>query len=229
MRVLGLDTSTLMSTCAVIEDGKLLGEYSFNMDMSHSERLVPLIKVMLEELNLKIEDIDLYGVSVGPGSFTGLRIGIATMKSFAHVFDKPIVGVSTLKAMAYNLPFNEVIVPMIDARRDRVYSGIYGFDGCEFVEMNEPGILYIKDLNDYTKDYDNLVVLGDGSIEYEDSIRKSLGDKVKFATVGTMDCRAVSIAELALKMYEDGRVDDYYSLAPEYLRPSQAEREKGKR
>ena len=96
MRVLALDTSTLMSTCALIEDDKLVGEYSLNQDMSHSERLVPMIKEVLGNLNLKIEDIDLYAVATGPGSFTGLRIGVATMKAFAHVFDNPIGGGSSL-------------------------------------------------------------------------------------------------------------------------------------
>lgn len=229
MIVLGLDTSTLMSTCAVIKDGRLLGEYSFNMDMSHSEKLVPLIKSMLKELNLNIGDIDLYGVSVGPGSFTGLRIGIATMKGFAHVFDKPIVGVSTLEALAYNMPFNKVIVPMIDARRERVYSGIYGFEGNELKENSKPDILYIKDLKNYVQEYEDLVVLGTGSLEYEEEIKTTLGEKVRFATVGSIDCRAASVGALALSKFKDGLEDDYYSLAPEYLRPSQAEREKDKK
>lgn len=229
MIVLGLDTSTLMSTCSVIKDGNLLGEYSFNMDMSHSEKLVPLIKNMLEELKLSIEDIDLYGVSIGPGSFTGLRIGIATMKGFAHVFDKPIVGVSTLEALAYNMPFNEVIVPMIDARRERVYSGIYGFEGNELKEISKPDILYIKDLEKYIQEYEEVVVLGTGSLEHEEEIKNTLGKKVRFATIGSIDCRAASIGALALNKFEKGIEDDYYTLAPEYLRPSQAEREKDKK
>ena len=81
MKVLGLDTSTMMATCAVINDERLLGEFSLNQDMTHSERLVPMIKEILDNLNMKVEDIDLYGVAIGPGSFTGLRIGAATIKA----------------------------------------------------------------------------------------------------------------------------------------------------
>ena len=103
MKVLGLDTSTMMTTCAVLDDENLLGEYSLNQDMTHSENLVPMIKEILDNLNLEVSDIDLYGVSIGPGSFTGLRIGIATVKSLAHVFNKPIVGISTLEGLAFNL------------------------------------------------------------------------------------------------------------------------------
>ena len=100
MKVLAVDTSTMVSTCAVLDDEKILGEYSLNQEVTHSENLVPMIKEMLYNLGLKASDIDLYGVATGPGSFTGLRIGIATVKSLAHVFDKPIVGVSTLEGLA---------------------------------------------------------------------------------------------------------------------------------
>src|SRR5699024_3340131 len=122
-----LDTSTHMATCAVIDENRILGEYSLNQDMTHSEKLVPMIKEVLDSLDLKVSDIDLYGVSIGPGSFTGLRIGVATIKAFAHLFDKPVVAVSTLEALAFNLPYNETVVPMMDARRDRVYTGIYSW------------------------------------------------------------------------------------------------------
>ena len=104
MKILALDTSTIMTTCAVLDENQVLGEYSLNGDMAHSEKLVPMVKEVLDSLGLKIEDIDLYGVTKGPGSFTGLRIGVATVKAFAHLFDKPIVGIATLEALAFNLP-----------------------------------------------------------------------------------------------------------------------------
>lgn len=230
MKVLGLDTSTLMTTCGVIDENILLGEYSLNQDMSHSEKLVPMVKEVLDNLKLKVEDIDVFGVSTGPGSFTGLRIGIATIKAFAHIFDKPIVGVSTLEALAFNLPYNDVVVPMIDARRDRVYTGIYKWEGEILITIMEPTVMEIDTLLDLLdKDYKNIVVNGDGSLLFKERILNKLKNKVRFATLGQNMCRASSICELALIKYKKGIVDDYFTLAPDYLRESQAQRELNER
>ena len=128
MKILGLDTSTMMTTCAVMEDDILLGEFSLSLDMSHSEALIPMIGELLGNLGMKIADMDGFAVSTGPGSFTGLRIGLATAKAFAHVTEKPIVGVSSLEALADNMYGHSVVVPMMDARRDRVFSAIYTMD-----------------------------------------------------------------------------------------------------
>lgn len=225
MKILALDTSTLMATCAIIDGDILLGEYSLNQDMSHSEKLVPMIKEMLDSLGLKIEDIDLYGVSTGPGSFTGLRIGVATIRGFAHLFDKPLVGVPTLEGLAFNLPYNQIIVPMIDARRDRVYTGIYSFVDGKITTIMEPDVLEIDNLLKILEKYEKMVVNGDGSVLYKERIQSSLKGKVMFSTIGQNSCRASSIGELALIKYNEGHRDDYYTLIPDYLRPSQAERE----
>lgn len=230
MKVLGLDTSTLMTTCGVIDENILLGESSLNQDMSHSEKLVPMVKEVLDNLKLKVEDIDVFGVSTGPGSFTGLRIGIATIKAFAHIFDKPIVGVSTLEALAFNLPYNDVVVPMIDARRDRVYTGIYKWEGEILITIMEPTVMEIDTLLDLLdKDYKNIVVNGDGSLLFKERILNRLKNKVRFATLGQNMCKASSICELALIKYKKGIVDDYFTLAPDYLRESQAQRELNER
>src|SRR5690625_7708339 len=127
----------MISTCAVMEGNEIIGEYTINQNMSHSEKLVPMIKELLDNLNLRPKDIDLYGVALGPGSFTGLRIGVGTVKTLAHLFNKPIVGISTLEALAYNLPYNKTIVPMIDARRNRVYTDIYTCKGEELKTLKE--------------------------------------------------------------------------------------------
>ena len=225
MKILGLDTSTMMATCSVIDEERLLGEFSLNRDMSHSEKLVPMIKEILDHLNMKISDIDLYGVALGPGSFTGLRIGAATMKSFAHLFDKPIVGISSLEALAYNLPYNEIVVPMIDARRNRVYTGIYTWEDGILKELMAPDVLPMAELLNKLKDFDEVVINGDGILIHREIIKNTLGNRVKFATAGQNMCRAASICELAKIKYEMGEVDDYFTLAPDYLRESQAQRE----
>jgi len=224
LKILGLDTSTMISTCAVMEGNEIIGEYTINQNMSHSEKLVPMIKELLDNLNLRPKDIDLYGVALGPGSFTGLRIGVGTVKTLAHLFDKPIVGISTLEALAYNLPYNKTIVPMIDARRNRVYTGIYTWQGEELKTLKEEEAIEIEKLFEILDDYEDIVISGDGSQVYKDVIRENLGDRIKVATAGANICRASSICDLAKRNYERGLVDDYYKIAPEYLRPSQAER-----
>ena len=225
MKILAIDTSTLMATCAVIQDDILIGEFSLNQNMSHSEKLVPMIKEILDNLSLRIDDIDLYGVSTGPGSFTGLRIGLATVKGFAHLFDKPVVGVSTLEGLAFNLPHNEIVVPMIDARRDRVYTGIYSWENGRLKTIMEADVIEIDDLLEILDKYDKICVNGDGSKLYREKIGSALGDKVLFSTIGQNSCKAASIGELALLKYKDGHRDNYFTLVPDYLRQTQAERE----
>ncbi|NLW22143.1 MAG: tRNA (adenosine(37)-N6)-threonylcarbamoyltransferase complex dimerization subunit type 1 TsaB [Tissierellia bacterium] len=229
MKVLGIDTSTMIATCALIEDGRVLGEFSLNQEMSHSENLVPMIKELLDSLNLKVADIDLYGVAIGPGSFTGLRIGIATAKAFAHVYDKPIVGISTLEGLAFNLTFSGIIVPMIDARRNRVYTGIYRWEKGRLINILAPTIMEIEELLELLNNYDHIMVNGNGTYIHRDRILEVLKDKVEFAPIGLNECRAISIAELSLLKKDEKRDYNYYTLVPEYLRESQAQRElKGK-
>ena len=164
-------------------------------------------------------------MAVGPGSFTGLRIGVATVKAFAHIFNKPVIGISTLEALAYNLPYNETIVPMIDARRDRVYTGIYTWYNDTTKTIMEPTVLDINELLDMLEAYDEVVVNGNGSTLHRETIKSRLKDKVRFSTMGNNFCRALSVAELTLKKYRDGYADNFYSLVPEYLRESQAQRD----
>lgn len=228
MKILALDTSTLVTTCAVIEDGLLLGEYSLNLDMSHSENLAPMVEELLSGLKMSLKEIDLYTVALGPGSFTGLRIGLATMKAFAHVNNKPIVGVATLEALAFNLPNNRVIVPMIDARRDRVYTGIYSFLDGKLEIIKDEDVVEIDELLNELKGYDEIIVNGNGSSLYKDKLVEVLGEKVKFANMGNNLCRASSVGELGFIRYGEGVRDDYFTIIPEYLRKSQAEREFGK-
>lgn len=229
MRVLGLDTSTLMTTCAVLDDDKLIGEYSLSQDMSHSEKLVPMVKELLEGLNLKVKDIDLFAVTTGPGSFTGLRIGAATIKAFAHITNSPLVGISTLESLAFNLPYNKIVVPMIDARRERVYTAIYTWEDGKLVAIMEPCILEVSSLIKKLKDYDEVVVNGDGSIAFKEILIEGLKEKIKFATVGQTMCRASSLCELARMKYLNGQRDNFFTLAPDYLLETQAQRELNER
>ncbi|NLX61946.1 MAG: tRNA (adenosine(37)-N6)-threonylcarbamoyltransferase complex dimerization subunit type 1 TsaB [Tissierellia bacterium] len=226
MKVLAVDTSTVIATCAVMEEEKMLGEYSLDQKMSHSENLVPMIKEVLDSLKLKVSDIDLFAVAIGPGSFTGLRIGIATIKALAHVYNKPVVGVSTLEALAFNLSFNGLIVPIIDARRDRVYTGIYKWEEGILKNIMEPTVMEIDSLLDILiKEEDPIMMNGNGIFLHRQHIKDKLGDKVYFAKNIHNSCRALSVAELALQKKDKIEGTNYYNLVPEYLRESQAQRE----
>ena len=224
MKVLAIDTSTVMASCAVLDEENLLGEFSLNQNMGHSENLVPMVKTLLDNLNLKVSDIDLYGVALGPGSFTGLRIGIATVKAFAHVYNKPIVGVSTLEGLAFNVRANGVIVPMIDARKNRVYAGIYKWEDGYLNNIEEPTAVEIDELLEYLNaNYSNIMVNGNGIYIHREKIKDKLGDKVQFAPFIQNTCRAASIGELALLKREEGKLENCFSLVPEYIRQSQAQ------
>lgn len=229
MKVLAIDTSTVMASCALLDEENLLGEFSLNQNMGHSENLVPMVKTLLDNLNLKVSDIDLYGVALGPGSFTGLRIGIATVKAFAHVYNKPIVGVSTLEGLAFNVRASGVIVPMIDARKNRVYTGIYKWEDGYLNNVEEPTVMEIDELLEHLKEnYNNIIVNGNGIYTHREKIKDKLGDRVEFAPFIQNTCRAASIGELALLKREEGKLESYFSLVPEYIRQSQAQRDYNK-
>lgn len=225
MKILGLDTSTMMTTCAVMEDDILLGEFSLSLDMSHSESLVPMIKELMENLGMKIADMDGFAVSTGPGSFTGLRIGLATAKAFAHVTEKPIVGVSSLEALADNFYGHSVVVPMMDARRDRVFSAIYTMEQGEWKALLKPNAIEVTSLIDIINDnYGKAILLGDGATKYKKEFREKLGEKALFAPGNLNLTRASSVCRLGMVKLLRGQYDDMFSLAPEYLRDSQAQR-----
>lgn len=230
MKILGLDTSTLMTTCAVMDDDNLIGEFSLALDMSHSEALVPMIKSLLDNLNLKVEDMDGFAVSIGPGSFTGLRIGLATAKAFSHVTNKPIIAVSSLQALALNVVGQEIVVPMIDARRDRVFTGIYDLrEGCIKTILEADAIEVMDLIKILDQKQKPVFLLGDGAIKYKDIFIQELGDKAKFLQGHLNLSRASSVCILARERLKDGDVDNIYKLSPEYLRDSQAQRMKKKK
>ena len=226
MKILGLDTSTIMTTITLMDKGEIIGEYSLSQSMSHSEKLVPMVKTVLDSLDLSIKDIDLFATTIGPGSFTGLRIALASIKGFAHIYNKPVIGISTLEAMAFNLPYNEIVAPMLDARRQRVYTGIYSWKGNKLETIMGHDALEIEDLIDKLGKYNNIIVNGDGALLYKDLLKEKLGHRLRFAKPGDNMPRAASVCEIARLRYDNNEIeDDFFSLKPDYLRPSQAERE----
>ena len=126
MKILGVDTSTPIGSIALIENDNLVAEHTLDIVQAHSSRLMPAIDSVLKWGNITVNDLDGCAVGIGPGSFTGIRIGVATVKSICYALDKPIVGVSTLEAIAYNLRWsNSIICPLLDARRREIYGAIF--------------------------------------------------------------------------------------------------------
>ena len=223
MKIFAIDTSSGVASAALCDDDKLICEVTLNNKLTHSQTLMPIVKEVFDKSELSPEDIDLYAVAEGPGSFTGLRIGVTTAKGLAHAADKPIVGVNTLEAMCYNLPFCPYIIsPIMDARRGEVYNGFYRFVDGRIEEICQPRALPLTDcLGEIEKMGEKAVFVGDAVPVYKDEIRKILGDNALFAHQGVNMQRASGVAEAAkLK-----KPQNYFELVPKYIRKSQAERE----
>ncbi|KNF09622.1 tRNA threonylcarbamoyladenosine biosynthesis protein TsaB [Gottschalkia purinilytica] len=231
MKVLAIDTSSTVATVAIMDDEKLIGEYTINDKMTHSQKLMPIIRDIMKASDLNIDEIDVFGVSKGPGSFTGLRIGIATIKSLAHSVEKDVVGISTLDALAFNIPFsNGIIVPIMDARRERVFTGIYKWESGGLHIIRENMVIEVDELMKILKERpENIIFNGDGTLVYKDKIIKELGDKSIFAPKHANMARASSIAELTMAQAKEGKTESYLTLVPNYLRESQAQRELDKK
>lgn len=227
MKILAIDTSSIAATCAVMDDDKLLVEYTLNHKLTHSQKIMPIIKESLDSCGLKAEDIDIFAVAKGPGSFTGLRIGVATINGLAQATNKRVVGVSTLDALAFNLPYCEgIVVPVMDARRDRVFTGIYKWTSGNLHIIKEQTVLEVKELIEILDERPETVVfVGDGTLVYKDVFSDALGDKAIFAPKSANMARASSVAELAMARAKEGKTESFFELVPDYLRESQAQRE----
>jgi tRNA threonylcarbamoyl adenosine modification protein YeaZ len=226
MRILSMDTATEAVSCAIIDENKLLGEITFNFEKQHSIILMPIVDKLLTRTKLSLDSIDGFIISKGPGSFTGLRIGMATVKGLAFGVNKPIISVSTLDALAYNLSFTSgVICPIMDALRDNVYTGIYksSQDGISIIE--KPMVISIDDLINKLKDAcEPIYFVGDGTHKYFDKLKNNLPNCF-IAPVNLNLARASSLGELGMKLLKQGYKDDINTVAPIYIRKSQAERE----
>lgn len=230
MKVLALDTSSVAASVAVMDDDVLLGEYTLNHNKTHSQKLVPMIQQLLLNLELEPSDIDLFAVSKGPGSFTGLRIGIVTVKALAYALDKPVIGVPTLDVLAHNIPFcSHLACPIMDARNNQVYTALYEWDLAGQKRLTEYMGIKIEEMagiireNIGTKEQ-KVIFVGDGVRIYKPFFLKELGESCIFAPDNLLLQRASSVGEIALNSAYKNNNEDCFSLAPFYLRKSQAER-----
>lgn len=230
MRILSIDSATEAATCSVIEDDKLLGEITFNYKKQHSVILMTIIDNLLKNINKTINDIDGFVVSKGPGSFTGLRIGMATIKGLSQGTNKPFVSISSLDALAYNLAYTDgIICPILNALRGNVYTALYSFNNNKLERLTDYMVISLEELLSLLKEKNTSVTfIGDGVPLFKDSIKLSIPN-VKFAPTSLNVVKASALAELGLEKLLEGEYDDLYTSAPIYIRKSQAEREYEKR
>lgn len=226
-KVLALDTSSAVASVAVVDDEKILGEVTLNYKKQHSTILLPMIDRLLKSLDLKINDVDCIAATSGPGSFTGLRIGAATAKGLCHGAGKPLIGIPTLDALAFNMANAKgIICPIIDALRGNVYTAIYRWENGSLIKIIDYMAVSLEDLDRMLGEYDEYIIfLGDGIFVYKEEIIKRLGSRAQFAPISMNMQRASSVAALALARYKQGSFDNYLDFAPFYLRKPQAERE----
>ena len=226
MKILGIETATWVGSLAIVDNEGLIGEYTLTMNATHSGRLIPALNQLLKTADLDIAQVDALAVSLGPGSFTGLRIGVATVKGLALAANKPVVGIPTLDALAHNFRGVEsLICPMLDARKKEVYTALYRSKRSGAFDKETPDLAVSPELFLNTLD-ENVLFLGDGSVLYRGLIEEKMGSKAAFASPPMHYPRAASVAFLAL---EKAAVEDFLDVstfAPMYARPSEAERNK---
>lgn len=225
MKVLALETSTIAGSIAIADAGELIGELRINVKVAHAERLMNSVNWLLNASRLSVKDIDAFAVSIGPGSFTGLRIGLSTAKGFSYATNKPLVSVPTLDAFARTLPFcSSLICPMLDARKNEVYTGLYKWEGgmCKKI-ISETAVNPADFLKDMENIKETIVFMGDGTKIYKKLITDILKNKAIFAPASKMSPSASSVAEIALEKLKQGLTADPVSLTPFYIRKSEAE------
>ena len=222
MKILAVDTATTSCSVAVADDEDLLSEMTIDNDQTHSKHLTVLIQEVIRLAGISLSEIDGFAVTKGPGSFTGLRIGMSTVKGLAVASGRPVVGVSTLETLAMQSGSPDLLVcPLIDARRGEVYFAGYRFEQDRLFEQHEPqAVLPQKILSELQQ---LSVFIGNGAILYRQNIIDNLGDQAYFAPSGQHIIRAATVAMLGHKRFADGDVDEIESLVPMYLRKSDAE------
>lgn len=221
MKILAIESSAKTAGAAISCDGVLVAEFNLSTGLTHSETLMPLVDSVLKMAKVDIEDIDAVAVSNGPGSFTGLRIGLGTAKGLAMGVGAKTVGVSTLLALAHNiLPTDSIILPIMDARRGEVYNGVYKYSDGGIVTIKDARALPLLQLLDEFKG-ENVIFVGDAVPPYRDVIIEKMGKRAAFAPEHLVLQRAGSVAKAAQNL----PLIPAQELVPVYIRKPQAERE----
>jgi tRNA threonylcarbamoyladenosine biosynthesis protein TsaB len=231
MKILAIDSSSLTASVAIVEDELTIAEYTVNYKKTHSQTLLPMLDEIVKMTEQELGTIDAIAVAAGPGSFTGLRIGSATVKGLAQALNKPVVSVPTVDGLAGNLyGTDKLVCPVMDARRNQTYTGLYEFvkkeESYEMHCVEEQCAVDIKEMIDKINALGREVIfLGDGVPVFADIIREHIKMPYSFAPSTCNRQRAAVIGWIGMKLFSQGIYESAVAHAPEYLRLSQAERE----
>ena len=231
MKILALDSSGLVASAALVEDDKLIAEYTIQYKKTHSQTLLPMLAQIRDMVELDVNTVDAIAVAAGPGSFTGLRIGSATAKGLAFALDKPIVPVPTVDGLAYQMYGSDALVcPIMDARRSQVYTGIYEFvyreDKYDMNVIKEQRAVSFEEIAEALNGLGrNVIFLGDGVPVFRERMAEVMQVPYSLAPAHRNRQSAACIAALGSLYYAQGRMESGAEHAPVYLRLSQAERE----
>lgn len=219
MKILSIDTSSKICGIAILENDTLIKEISQDNGLTHSETLMPIIKNTLADINLQLKDIDLIVCDKGPGSFTGIRIGVATTKAFSDSLGIKSIGISSLEALAYNVKCDGIICSLIDAKNDNAYVGVFEKIDNNYILRRNFSTENIYDLLNEFKDYEyNVTFVGDGAFLYKNKILEVLPESI---FTENNDLSAYNLALAGLSHFNNETFDD---VLPLYLRKPQAER-----
>lgn len=227
MLILAFETSAKACSVALARDGKLLAENYQNSGLTHSQTLLSMAQSTLHVCGLKPQDVEAVAVAAGPGSFTGVRIGVAAAKGFAWGLEIPCVGVSTLEAMAENAGLLQgTVVPVMDARRSQVYNALFRAENGMLIRMTPDRAISLEELGTELLHCDGPIYLaGDGSMLTWQTLKDTVSG-LNLLPEHRVHQRAAGVALLGEKMLQNGAVGDGAALQPNYLRLSQAERER---
>lgn len=232
MKILAIDTSGQNCSVAIIDEEKVICDFNLSIGTTHSETLLPMIDEVCKTSRIDLSEVDVLACGIGPGSFTGLRIGLATIKGFALAQNKNVVGVPTLDALAYNIAnFDGLICSVLDARNNNVYAGIYKYVNDKVILQDDYITENLDTLIDILKEKNEKVIfVGDGAVSFKEKFIQSLSEKALFAPLHLNNQLSSSVAKAALDRALVNDFDDADTLNPMYLKKSQAERtfEEGK-
>jgi len=242
MKILAIDTSTMLGGIAITDDSLgLIAEVRLNVKSTHSERLMTEIDHILTQAGLTLSDMDVFAVAIGPGSFTGLRIGLSTVKGLSYATGKPIVSVPTLEALAWNFPYcNYPVCTMLDARKKEVYAALFLWDNNGFIRLiDEVAINVLELLKRFDENntpshpvnkgglgglsHERVIFTGEGALLYRDKIIEGMGGKAIIAPYDKMIPSPANVASLGIKKAQEGKFSEPISLVPFYIRRSEAE------
>lgn len=226
MLILAVEASAAPSSCALLKDGLIIADMRTNVKLTHSQTLMPMVESMLNTTGALVSDVDLFAVTHGPGSFTGIRIGIAAIKGMAAAFDRPCIGLSTLEVTAHNIfCFDGIVCPVMDARREQVYNALFDCSGGRMTRMTDDRAIAIEKLGGELAERGRpCVFVGDGAALCFDALHERISGSV-IAPANLLYQNAAAAALLALEYYGRGQTVTAEELNPVYLRLPQAQRE----